>query len=184
MGTGGHNVPIVLTDIRGGNNKIHSWDLIKTTKREKKICQSILLARRSKIKDGHFIDFNRVKKDIPDLKDSDLKGLINKGILMKKGNLVNFKNARANAGINSIYRIIDENSHNFPTMTAQGQSDFISNGNRIRKLTPRECFRLQGFKDSYSFDNLSNSALYRLIGNSVTVPLIERIVRSIWNEKN
>ncbi|MBO1582697.1 DNA (cytosine-5-)-methyltransferase [Bacillus sp. XF8] len=50
---------------------------------------------------------------------------------------------------------------------------------RIRKLTPKECFRLQGFADS-EFDKLvgagiSNSQLYKLAGNAVTVNVIEAI---------
>lgn len=49
----------------------------------------------------------------------------------------------------------------------------------IRKLTPRECFRLQGFPDSYKLPNISDSQLYRQIGNSVSVPVIERIYQCI-----
>lgn len=49
---------------------------------------------------------------------------------------------------------------------------------RIRKLTPRECWRLQGFPDE-SFDRAkkvnSNSQLYKQAGNSVTVPVIKFI---------
>jgi DNA (cytosine-5)-methyltransferase 1 len=50
---------------------------------------------------------------------------------------------------------------------------------RIRKLTPRECFRLQGFPDS-EFDKLtangiSNSQLYKMAGNAVTVNVIDAI---------
>ncbi|ASK14443.1 TPA: DNA (cytosine-5-)-methyltransferase [Bacillus cereus] len=50
---------------------------------------------------------------------------------------------------------------------------------RIRKLTPKECFRLQGFLDS-EFDKLvgagiSNSQLYKMAGNAVTVNVIEAI---------
>ncbi|PHD57689.1 DNA (cytosine-5-)-methyltransferase [Bacillus wiedmannii] len=50
---------------------------------------------------------------------------------------------------------------------------------RIRKLTPKECFRLQGFPDS-EFDKLvgagiSNSQLYKMAGNAVTVNVIEAI---------
>ena len=50
---------------------------------------------------------------------------------------------------------------------------------RIRKLTPKECFRLQGFSDS-EFDKLvgagiSNSQLYKMAGNAVTVNVIEAI---------
>lgn len=50
---------------------------------------------------------------------------------------------------------------------------------RIRKLTPKECFRLQAFPDS-EFDKLvgagiSNSQLYKMAGNAVTVNVIEAI---------
>ena len=51
---------------------------------------------------------------------------------------------------------------------------------RIRKLTPRECWRLQGFPD-WAFDKAqevnSNSQLYKQAGNSVTVNVIKEIAR-------
>ena len=50
----------------------------------------------------------------------------------------------------------------------------------IRKLTPRECWRLQGFPD-WAFDKAqevnSNSQLYKQAGNSVTVNVIKEIAR-------
>ena len=50
----------------------------------------------------------------------------------------------------------------------------------IRKLTPRECFRLQGFPD-WAFKRAesvsSKSQLYKQAGNSVTVTVIEAIAR-------
>ena len=50
----------------------------------------------------------------------------------------------------------------------------------IRKLTPRECARIQGFPDSYKLpDNLPVSRLYKQFGNSVAVPVITRIARQI-----
>jgi DNA (cytosine-5)-methyltransferase 1 len=50
---------------------------------------------------------------------------------------------------------------------------------RMRKLTPRECWRLQGFPDDY-FDRavaagVSNSQLYKQAGNAVTVNVAEAI---------
>ena len=53
---------------------------------------------------------------------------------------------------------------------------------RIRKLTPRECWRLQGFPD-WAFDKAqevnSNSQLYKQAGNSVTVNVIAAIARRL-----
>lgn len=43
-----------------------------------------------------------------------------------------------------------------------------------RKLTPRECARLQGFPESYNLPS-SNAAAYKQFGNSVAVPVIEEI---------
>lgn len=52
----------------------------------------------------------------------------------------------------------------------------------IRKLTPRECFRLQGWSDDYfekaQFVN-SDSQLYKQAGNGVTVTVIETIARKM-----
>ncbi len=52
----------------------------------------------------------------------------------------------------------------------------------IRRLTPRECFRLQGWTDDYfekaQFVN-SDSQLYKQAGNGVTVPVIEAIARKL-----
>ncbi|MGL4562197.1 MAG: DNA cytosine methyltransferase [Brevinema sp.] len=66
--------------------------------------------------------------------------------------------------------------HNVPLILAE---------NGIRKLTPRECASLQGFKDKFVLpDTLPNSALYKQIGNSVSIPVIERIAKNIYKILN
>jgi len=54
---------------------------------------------------------------------------------------------------------------------------------RIRKLTPLECFRLQDFPDSHVKKcvdaGLSNSSLYKQAGNSITVRVLELIIRKL-----
>lgn len=67
-----------------------------------------------------------------------------------------------------------------PTLTANmgmgGHNvPIIFDGVGVRKLTPRECFRIQGFPDSYKLPKIADSALYKQAGNSVTVPVIERV---------
>ena len=52
------------------------------------------------------------------------------------------------------------------------------NGEYVRKLTPRECARLQGFPEDYRLD-VADCHLYKQLGNSVTVPVIEAIARLI-----
>jgi len=53
----------------------------------------------------------------------------------------------------------------------------------IRKLTPRECARLQGYGDDFKFpEGMSRSQLGKQIGNSVTVPLVRRFADRILDE--
>ena len=52
---------------------------------------------------------------------------------------------------------------------------------RIRKLTPRECFRLMGFTDN-DFDKIhgiSNTQLYKMAGNSIVVDVVEGIFNNL-----
>ena len=59
----------------------------------------------------------------------------------------------------------------------------ITNGLRIRKLTPLECWRLQGFSDEQFYkakdSGVSNSQLYKQAGNSVTVNVVDAIVKEL-----
>ena len=68
------------------------------------------------------------------------------------------------------------------TMQGGGQEPKILIDYQIRKLTPRECWRLQGFPD-WAFDRAkqvnSDSQLYKQAGNSVTVPVIADIAKKL-----
>ena len=55
----------------------------------------------------------------------------------------------------------------------------IKDDNGIRKLTPRECFNLQGFPKNYKLPELSDGKLYSLAGNAVSVPVVELIVKKL-----
>lgn len=57
---------------------------------------------------------------------------------------------------------------------------------RIRKLTPRECWRFMGFDDS-DFDKakavgVSDTQLYKQAGNSIVVNVVEAIIKQIFGE--
>lgn len=72
-----------------------------------------------------------------------------------------------------------------PTLTASMGAGghnvpIIRDAKGIRKLTPRECARLQGFPESFKFPgNQAKMHLYKQVGNSVTVPVIARIAENI-----
>lgn len=81
-------------------------------------------------------------------------------------------------------RVGHEVAKTIPTNDSQGTLD----GVRIRKLTPRERWRLMGFSDS-DFDKaqatgMSNSQLYKQAGNSIVVNCLEAIFNGIeWRTK-
>ena len=56
-------------------------------------------------------------------------------------------------------------------------------GKNPRKLTPRECARLQGFPDSFAIP-VSDTQAYRQFGNSVVVPLMAAVAKLIINKIN
>lgn len=52
---------------------------------------------------------------------------------------------------------------------------------RIRKLTPKECFRLQGFlNDEINLEGISNTQLYKLAGNGQSVNVVEKIFKEMF----
>ncbi|MFQ7111995.1 MAG: DNA cytosine methyltransferase [Anaerovoracaceae bacterium] len=71
--------------------------------------------------------------------------------------------------------IIDSRPHSMvPVTHIKGEI----NKEDIRKLTPREWARLQGFPESYTLE-LADTHLYKQFGNSVTIPVIEAIANEI-----
>lgn len=71
-----------------------------------------------------------------------------------------------------------------PTLTTnKGEGNKIFTGIRIRKLTPKECFRLMGFSDSaYEAASkvVSNSQLYKQSGNSIVVDVLYYILVELY----
>lgn len=90
---------------------------------------------------------------------------------------------------NTIYQYrrvyVRENKNNeCPTLTANmgggGHNvPIVRDQKGIRKLTPRECFRFQGFPETYELPALADSHLYKLAGNAVSVPVVRLIVERL-----
>jgi DNA (cytosine-5)-methyltransferase 1 len=100
------------------------------------------------------------------------------------------KNVTKNVSTNTIYQYrryyVRENKNNVcPTLTANMGTGghnvpIILDDRGIRKLTPRECFNLQGFPRDYLLpETLSSSKLYSLAGNAVSVPVVSLIANRI-----
>lgn len=90
---------------------------------------------------------------------------------------------------NTIYQyrrvyVRENKSSECPTLTANmgggGHNvPLILDDKGIRKLTPRECFNFQGFPPSYKLPDLSDTKLYKLAGNAVSVPVVKLIADRI-----
>ena len=67
-----------------------------------------------------------------------------------------------------------------PTLKASQQSPSVQgvSGMAVRRLTPVECERLQGFPDNWT-EGQSDSARYKQMGNAVAVPVVEWIIGNI-----
>jgi DNA (cytosine-5)-methyltransferase 1 len=80
---------------------------------------------------------------------------------------------------------VRENKNNVcPTLTANmgmgGHNvPLIRDDKGVRKLTPRECANFQGYPESFILPSIADSSLYKQFGNSVSIPVLERIVQNM-----
>lgn len=116
------------------------------------------------------------------------------GVLIKTANKQGYMTAQIGDGIDLAYpesetrrgRVQPQRSN---TLTTSDNLGVLIDDQciKIRKLTPRECWRLQGFTDE-QFDKAaainSNSQLYKQAGNAVTVNVVTEIGKHIMNIEN
>jgi DNA (cytosine-5)-methyltransferase 1 len=98
----------------------------------------------------------------------------------QKGVLKNTARAnKASKHDNGVMLEVGNNKADIPVIWYEKYKCYIA----IRKLTPRECFRLQGWADDY-FDKAqfvnSDSQLYKQAGNAITVTVMEDIGRRLY----
>ena len=74
-------------------------------------------------------------------------------------------------------RIYDVNGIN-PALTTLWNGSNLVNTYRIRRLTPRECFRLMDFSDSFTWP-VSDSQAYKQAGNSIVVNVLYKILKNL-----
>ena len=65
------------------------------------------------------------------------------------------------------------------SLTSAPKDNLVMSGKTVRRLTPKECERLQGFPDNWT-DGFSDKIRYECCGNAVTVPVIEHIVMGFF----
>lgn len=77
------------------------------------------------------------------------------------------------------------------SVTTKFQPFYLDNNFRIRKLTPKECMRLQGVPDEYTdkliMAGISDSQIYKAAGDGLSVPIAKEIgerIRKTYEENN
>lgn len=63
-------------------------------------------------------------------------------------------------------------------MHRAGVDNYVTHKGRIRKLTPRECLRLMGFKDSFKIV-VSDTSMYQQAGNSIVVDVLIALLKQM-----
>lgn len=63
-------------------------------------------------------------------------------------------------------------------MHRAGVDNYVTHSGRIRKLTPRECLRLMGFKDSFKIV-VSDTSMYQQAGNSIVVDVLIALLKQL-----
>lgn len=99
--------------------------------------------------------------------------------LIHLGNL----NMAANESIKRVYSM-DGVCPTLTTMTGGHRQPKILTDKGVRKLTPRECWKVMGFDDdTYNKveGKLSNTQLYKQAGNTICVPCLEAIFKELFN---
>ena len=137
----------------------------------KRITTNTLTARYTATGNGSYVIENKPKKVVL-VKEATKQGYAVANI----GDSINLSHPNSKTRRGRVGKNIAN------TLLTSDEQGVVLSDYKIRKLTPRECWRLQGFPD-WAFDKAqkvnSNSQLYKQAGNSVTVNVIEEIAKRL-----
>lgn len=112
----GFNDYFLFNDLRNGSTTIHSWDIIDTTERQKKICM-LLLKNRRKSKfgplDGNPLSLNDFKSLDPSISQHELNEIVNLSILKKinyRFAVLDYDENKLSENENEILRLSSQNN--------------------------------------------------------------------------
>ena len=168
-----------LIDYRGGKS-IHSWELGKNGKcspQEIKFMNLLITKRRrpefGRLKDGKKLSIEQIKTFY---KDDDIEEIIES--LVKKGYLKDdcgrYNPVAGNMSF-EVFKFLDPDSVSITLTSSDCNRLGIVQNNIPRRITPRECARLQGFPESFII-HPSDECAYKQFGNSVSVPVIKALM--------
>ena len=171
-----------LIDTRNGNS-LHSWELgIKGKCNDDEVnFMNLLIANRRKNIFGTHQDGKALTKEqIQTFYKKDNFEVVTKSLIEKRylSNYEQKYNPVCGNMSFEVFKFLDPNSISI-TLTASDTNRLgvVQNG-KPRRLTPRECARLQGFPETYKLLENDN-AVYKQMGNAVSVPVIEALTNDL-----
>jgi len=168
-----------LIDFRGGKS-LHSWELgVKgaCTVKEIEFMNLLISNRRKKIFGTHQDGKSLTKDQIKSFYHANSFKKVTRS-LIKKGYLScydgKYNPVCGNMSF-EVFKFLDPDGISI-TLTASDSNRLgVVQNNIARKITPRECARLQGYPDSYKLIDNDN-AVYKQMGNGVSVPVVKAIL--------
>jgi DNA (cytosine-5)-methyltransferase 1 len=145
-----------------------------------------LIANRRKKKfgthqDGKKLNLDEIKtffdhENLTEIMDS----LIDKGYLKETDGRYN--PVAGNMSF-EVFKFLDPQSISITLVSSDAHKLGVVHNGRIRRITPRECARLQGFPDTFILHPKDVYA-YRQLGNSVSVPVVREVVLDLFTQIN
>ena len=128
--------------------------------------------------DGKKLTLDEIKTFF-DHKDIDIiiQGLLEKGYLKEADGRYN--PVAGNMSF-EVFKFLDPTSISITLVTSDAHKLGVVHNGRVRRITPRECARLQGFPDSFQCHPLDVYA-YRQFGNSVSMPVVRNVIFDLFS---
>jgi DNA (cytosine-5)-methyltransferase 1 len=172
-----------MIDFRNGNS-VHSWELgIKgeCSADEVAFMNALIANRRKKTfgahQDGKSLSLGQIKSffDHPDL-TKIIRSLLKKKYLRERDGLYNPVSGNMSF---EVFKFLDLDSISITLVTSDAHKLGVMHHGRLRRITPRECARIQGYPDTFQHHPVDLHA-YRQFGNSVSVPVIKAVLSDLF----
>ena len=145
------------------------WTNLETTKIPETNGLVIRDILEKKVDEYYFIEDSISRKTLKNLDEDTKKPYFG----IKKLGEIDRKHLKDNERQRRVYSIMGK----APTLLARADTPKILVGERIRKLTPLECERLQCLPDNFT-EGFSRTPRYKMIGNGFTVSVIEHLLKN------
>lgn len=171
-----------MIDFRNGNS-VHSWELgIKgvCTAGEVDFMNALIANRRRKTfgshQDGKSLSLEQIESFFPHPRLADIaSSLVAKRYLRDRDGLLNPVSGNMSF---EIFKILDPDSISITLVSSDAHKLGIYHQGRVRRLTARECARIQGYPDSFQLHTDEGWA-YHQLGNSVSVPVVQTVLHDM-----